>query len=181
MRQSQQAVARLWSRLGTGALCCLFLVSVLTSASHHDHDHVLCRSCGAELTENSRDNFVNISSPLSEASQQVTILGHPHLMVQTLRNPADLAFDLVTVRRSGCSGVGEWYGEHSWFPGYLWKVCICPRCRAHLGWIFEPETKASTTHFKASSEGFYGLILEKLITEKFSDSLLIGLPKHQQY
>ena len=70
-------------------------------------DHVLCRSCGAELTENSRDNFVNISSPLSEASQQVTILGHPHLMVQTLRNPADLAFDLVTVRRAGCSGVGE--------------------------------------------------------------------------
>ncbi|MPC97165.1 hypothetical protein E2C01_092460 [Portunus trituberculatus] len=70
-------------------------------------DHVLCRSCGVELTENSRDNFVNISSPLSEASQQITILGHPHLMVQTLRNPADLAFDLVTVRRSGCSGVGE--------------------------------------------------------------------------
>ncbi|XP_063854953.1 uncharacterized protein LOC135097122 isoform X5 [Scylla paramamosain] len=38
--------------------------------------------------------------------------------------------------------------------------------------IFEPETKASTTHFKASLEGFYGLILEKLVTEKFSDSSL---------
>ncbi|XP_063855323.1 GTP-binding protein 10-like [Scylla paramamosain] len=70
-------------------------------------DYVLCCSCGAKLTENSWDNFVNISIPLSEASQLVTILGHPHLMVQTLRNPADLAFDLVTVRRSGCSGVGE--------------------------------------------------------------------------
>ncbi|XP_063855426.1 uncharacterized protein LOC135097438 isoform X3 [Scylla paramamosain] len=69
--------------------------------------YVLCCSCGAKLTENSWDNFVNISIPLSEASQLVTILGHPHLMVQTLRNPADLAFDLVTVRRSGCSGVGE--------------------------------------------------------------------------
>lgn len=154
---------------------------MFVSATHHDHDHVLCRTCGAELTENTLENFVNVSSPLSESSQQLSILGHSHLMVQTLRNPADLAFDLVTVRKSGCSGVGEWYGEHSWFPGYLWKVCICPRCRAHLGWIFEPETKASTTHFKASSEGFYGLILEKLITEKFSDSLLIGLPKPQQY
>ncbi|XP_063857307.1 uncharacterized protein LOC135098836 [Scylla paramamosain] len=38
--------------------------------------------------------------------------------------------------------------------------------------IFEPESKASTTHFKASLEGFYGLILEKLVTEKFSDSSL---------
>ena len=70
-------------------------------------DHVLCRSCGAELTENTQENFVNISSPLSESSQQVSILGHPHLIVHSLRNPADVAFDLVTVRRSGCSGVGE--------------------------------------------------------------------------
>ena len=41
MRQGQQAVARLWSRLlGTGALCfccLLFLVPLLTAASHHDH------------------------------------------------------------------------------------------------------------------------------------------------
>lgn len=45
MRQSQQAVAGLWSsRLqGTGALCCLLLlIPVLTAASHHDHgkDHL---------------------------------------------------------------------------------------------------------------------------------------------
>ncbi|XP_063854954.1 uncharacterized protein LOC135097122 isoform X6 [Scylla paramamosain] len=39
--------------------------------------------------------------------------------------------------------------------------------------IFEPETKASTTHFKASLEGFYGLILEKLVTEK------LQCPKHR--
>lgn len=94
-------------------MSCNWSVWVVTEGEHgwwqvlFSTDHVLCRTCGAELTENTRDNFVNISSPLSESSQQLSILGHPHLMVQTLRNPADLSFDLVTVRRSGCSGVGE--------------------------------------------------------------------------
>lgn len=104
-------------------------------------------------------------------------------MVQSLRNPADNVFDLVTVKVAGCTGVGEWYSEHTWFPGYSWKVCICPRCRAHLGWVFEPTQKTSSDplHVKASSEGFYGLILKSLISEDFSDSLVIGLPKIQRY
>ncbi|KAK8371955.1 hypothetical protein O3P69_016298 [Scylla paramamosain] len=130
-------------------------------------NYVLCCSCGAKLTENSWDNFVNISIPLSEASQQVTILGHPHLMVQTHRNPADLAFDLVTVRRSGCSGVGE--GGSLTLKNLAPVVIVGVKFSEHFFYqIFEPESKASTTHFKASLEGFYGLILEKLVTEKFS-------------
>ncbi|KAK8373366.1 hypothetical protein O3P69_008778 [Scylla paramamosain] len=91
-------------------------------------DYVLCCSCGAKLTENSWDNFVNISIPLSEASQLVTILGHPHLMVQTLRNPADLAFDLVTVR-SGLLRSGRGYLNQKPKPAQLtsklpWRVSM---------------------------------------------------------
>ncbi|XP_042890151.1 eukaryotic translation initiation factor 3 subunit A-like [Penaeus japonicus] len=104
-----------------------------TFHEHDHHDHILCRNCGAELTENTKENFVNVTSPHSESSHWLSVLGHSHLMVQTLRNPADIAFDLVTVKRTGCSGIGEWYSEHSWFPGYSWKVCVCPRCKAHLG------------------------------------------------
>ncbi|XP_069945300.1 uncharacterized protein [Cherax quadricarinatus] len=150
-------------------LLVLFSVSPRSFAvdDHRHHlDHILCRKCGTELTENSRGNFVNITSPLSESTHQLSVLGHSHLMVQTLRNPADVTFNLVMVKRSGCSGIGEWYSDHTWFPGYSWKVCICPRCQAHLGWVFEPVGRASISHFKASSEGFYGLILEKLITEE---------------
>ncbi|XP_042211543.1 uncharacterized protein LOC121858952 isoform X2 [Homarus americanus] len=166
---------------------CLAVVVCLVSSGNlavnddHHHDHILCRKCGTELTENTRDNFVNVTSPLSESTYQLTVLGHSHLMVQTLRNPADVTFNLVAVKRSGCSGVGEWHSEHTWFPSYQWKVCLCPRCEAHLGWIFEPKEKASVSHFRASSEGFYGLILEKLITERFSDSLLVGVPKFHKY
>ncbi|XP_063608478.1 protein cereblon-like isoform X2 [Penaeus indicus] len=164
-------------------LVIFFLVSPGLSTSHEDerHDHILCRNCGAELTENTKENFVNVTSPHSESSHWLSVLGHSHLMVQTLRNPADIAFDLVTVKRTGCSGVGEWYSDHSWFPGYSWKVCVCPRCKAHLGWIFEPIENTKPSQYLASSKGFYGLILEKLISEDFSDSLLIGLPKRQRY
>ena len=41
-------------------------------------------------------------------------------------------FEVVTFERTGCLGVGAWTPEASWYPGYLWKACICPKCRYYL-------------------------------------------------
>ncbi|XP_068214885.1 uncharacterized protein [Palaemon carinicauda] len=144
-----------------------------------DHDHILCRKCGNELTENFLENFINITSPQSESINRISLFGHNHLVVQSLRNPADYVFYLVTVKVAGCKGIGEWYSEHTWFPGYSWKVCICPRCNAQLGWVFEPTEKiqSGSVTLKPSGEGFYGLIVDNLISEDFSESLVITLPK----
>ena len=46
---------------------------------------------------------------------------------------------------------GEPTTEHSWFPGYTWRIALCSRCRNHLGWLFQ-----------GHGEGFYGLILTQL-------------------
>ncbi|XP_064109695.1 uncharacterized protein LOC135217648 isoform X2 [Macrobrachium nipponense] len=157
----------------------LALLGVNVSESTFDHDHILCRKCGNELTENLLENFINITSPQSESINRISLFGHNHLVVQSLRNPADVVFYMVTVKVSGCKGIGEWYSEHTWFPGYSWKVCICPRCRAHLGWVFELTKKIQSGYVtsKSSGEGFYGLIVDSLISEDFSESLVITLPK----
>jgi len=28
----------------------------------------------------------------------------------------------------------KWQTEDSWFPGYVWKVCVCAKCGRHIGW-----------------------------------------------
>ena len=77
----------------------------------------------------------------------------------------------------GCVGVGDWQSEASWFPGFVWRVCVCPQCGHHLGWIFEPEDLVSPGQDRASSTGFYGLILASVIDESFAESLTISKPR----
>lgn len=45
--------------------------------------------------------------------------------------------------------------------------------------VFEPTTKTQgdLVPTRASEEGFYGLIVDSLISEDFSDSLVITIPK----
>ena len=50
-------------------------------------------------------------------------------MLPIFRNPYGTEFHVVIFRLAGCVGVGEWTKEASWYPGYSWRVCVCPQCR----------------------------------------------------
>jgi len=137
---------------------------------------VLCRSCGREVA----DPHYLRPSPLSPhhlQRQNLTVFGSiVEQAVERLRNPQGAEFEVVTFERAGCEGVGGWTGEATWYPGYLWRACVCPKCRAHLGWMFEPEDSATPDRGRPSDAGFYALILSKLIDE---DSILtIGQGVH---
>lgn len=73
--------------------------------------------------------------------------GHAH----TCTNPAGVTFRIGCFTRApGCDEAGEPTTEHSWFPGYRWRVAFCRRCGTHLGWAFSGPGR------------FFGLILARL-------------------
>lgn len=64
--------------------------------------------------------------------------------------------------------------DATWFPGYAWRISVCPQCHQHLGWKFQPINFNHVTH--TEDETFVALILDKLLEEELSNSLLL-VPK----
>lgn len=72
----------------------------------------LCRMCG--LSQDDEGSFVDISSPYSLSVRNETIHFERKkksvavtIPVQKVRNPADVVFDIVTLKKSSCKGVGK--------------------------------------------------------------------------
>jgi hypothetical protein len=108
-------------------------------------DLILCRDCGREITLGSL--FTRQASP--EASLETrngTVLGQQRAVVHRFRNPAGIIFRVITVSNSTCVGRGEWVASDTWFPGYAWRICVCPHCSSHKGWMFEPLTNIHGSH-----------------------------------
>lgn len=60
----------------------------------------------------------------------------------------------------------QWSSEYTWFLGYKWRVCLCPKCSRQLGWMFEPEDSESIDSLHSPTErGFYALITSDILTE----------------
>ena len=100
---------------------------------------VLCRGCGMEVAD---PHYLRVSplSPHFLERRNVSMFGSSLAVpVELLRNPAGFEFQVISFSSGGCRGLGDWSGEASWYPGYLWRVCVCPQCGAQIGWMFEPE------------------------------------------
>lgn len=95
---------------------------------------ICCLACGGVVT--SKDQKIQVSG------------SHSH----TFFNPAGIVYEVGCFQRApGCLVVGEPSAEFTWFPGHLWRLGMCRRCRTHLGWLFA-----------MAENGFYGLILSRL-------------------
>jgi len=162
----------------------LWLVSASYLSSHQlgleegeSKPSVLCRSCGRELADPFYLTNTLLSPEYLERQNLTRLFGRTTpVPVEKLRNPAGKEFQVVTFTKAGCLGVGDWTSEATWYPGYAWRVCVCPQCHAHKGWMFEPEDSAVEGLEKPSSSGFYALILDKIIDEDFAQSLTV-MPK----
>ena len=99
---------------------------------------LLCDRCHAEIT-----------TPEDRIEQRG---GHIHVCT----NPAGVTFRIGCFRQAdGCTEVGASSAEHTWFPGYRWRIAVCGRCLTHLGWLYVSEV----------NDHFAGLILDHLIEE----------------
>jgi hypothetical protein len=74
--------------------------------------------------------------------------GFDHRLV----NPAGIRFHVGCFNAApGCRAPGEATYQHSWFPGYAWKIAVCGGCGAQLGWSYD-----------GAGDAFFGLILDRL-------------------
>ncbi|GMQ96935.1 MAG: hypothetical protein BMS9Abin15_0621 [Gammaproteobacteria bacterium] len=91
---------------------------------------------------------------ITSAESRITVAGsHEHHCT----NPHGVTFAIGCFGHApGCTGVGSPTLDHTWFPGYRWRITLCSGCSAHLGWIFEA----------ADGNLFFGLILDRLLEEQ---------------
>jgi hypothetical protein len=68
-------------------------------------------------------------------------------------NPAGRVFEILVVKAARLEPNGAPTEEHTWFPGFAWRVGTCVGCGFHLGWIFDPAREGVC---------FYGLITSEL-------------------
>jgi len=74
-------------------------------------------------------------------------------------NPAGCLFHIGHFSRAGgAAAVGEASSEHTFFPGYLWRVALCRSCRQQVGWRYEQCDGESN-----GKAVFHGLIWNRLV------------------
>jgi hypothetical protein len=87
--------------------------------------------------------------PITRQEDRIHVNGHHE---HSYTNPHGNHFHIGCFRDAkGCVPFGSPTQEHTWFPDYAWLLVHCSGCRAHLGWAYH-----------CASDGFYGLILDKL-------------------
>ncbi|XP_059087043.1 uncharacterized protein LOC131883557 [Tigriopus californicus] len=152
-------------------------ISDSDTISDPPHHVILCRHCGRDTADPSYlvTHQAYLSSPFDHFGHQKnysSIFGQENIPLQRLINPSGAEFDVVILKKAGCSGQAQWSSQATWFPGYSWRVCVCPQCKSHLGWMFEPTEVVQDVLDKPSDQGFYALIADKLIDEAYASTLL---------
>ncbi|KAL2092012.1 hypothetical protein ACEWY4_011810 [Coilia grayii] len=137
-------------------------------------DLLLCRSCGHEIAPESDASFVYSRLALSQRNN--TVFGKKRVPVQLFENPQGYQFEVLTLKKADVRK--HWPAEKhfTWFPGHSWTIATCPRCRAHLGWAFQPSDWPSTVtsqQFEDSQQTFVALIIHRLLREHVASSLLV--------
>jgi len=129
---------------------------------------VICRQCGRDLFE--PNHIFTFTSPGSIQSNNNTLIGSARRQVQLLRNPHGYEFEVITVRSSACARQGDWHSSHTWFPGYSWQICRCPKCGAHIGWLF----KRLDAGDEEEDSSFFGVRVDQIIEETAISQLLVS-------
>ncbi|XP_070533984.1 uncharacterized protein [Ptychodera flava] len=135
-------------------------------------EYLLCRQCGHEVTK--ATDLKRVASAQALRQRNDTILGMPEILIQLFENPAGRAFEVITTKKADVTKFDQVYPGDTWFPGFSWRIAVCPKCGQHLGWSYEPHNHEHGK--KDTEETFLGLILDHLIHQDYADSLLV-IPK----
>ena len=99
-----------------------------------------CIGCGGLITYSDRLLDVNDSNR--------------HLFV----NPSGVECDFHTFTDCpGAVALGVATEDHTWFPGYRWRMAFCHLCGQHLGWHYDGVTRLERPR------EFWGILVKHLV------------------
>ena len=86
------------------------------------------------------------SNPVANIGDEISVGEIP---VDTMQiNPHGYIHEIFTVRTAFQVIVtGQPVPADSWFPGYMWRFCICAQCGHHLGWSYQPYDQETIVFF----------------------------------
>ncbi|XP_045486247.1 uncharacterized protein LOC111001178 [Pieris rapae] len=155
-------------------LICFFSFTINTSALQLN-DVILCRTCGNTIAHSNA--IIEKKSSLSLKTFNDTLFSSENVTVQILTKDVIFRFPIIITNHSNCISLGEWEeDEELWFSGYRWRPCLCPDCGVLVGWLFEKYNPLGSNNSVYEARGqFYALILPNLVSQKFLNSIIIGL------
>lgn len=105
----------------------------------------------AELDEHREERLYCAACrhPITRQDQRISVQGGQE---HVFTNPLGMTFHIACFREAtGCHATGIATAEHTWFPGYRWRIALCAACETHLGWLYV-----------SGADRFHGLILDRL-------------------
>lgn len=106
--------------------------SSLQESSHDPEPRMYrCRAC---------------SNPVANIGDEISVGDIP---VDTMQiNPHGFIHEIFTVRAAFQVIItGQPIPADSWFPGYMWRFCLCAQCGHHLGWSYQPYDRETIVFF----------------------------------
>uniref|UniRef100_A0AC34R6Z6 Protein yippee-like n=1 Tax=Panagrolaimus sp. JU765 TaxID=591449 RepID=A0AC34R6Z6_9BILA len=125
---------------------------------------LICRVCGQQIATTA--DIIDTPTEYATKSYTQNVIGKEAL-IQTLVNPSNIKFDVVSAKKANVAIQGQSYSSDSWFSGMRWTSAVCKTCHAQLGWHFNAPAGSL-------SQNFYGLILNQLISKDYADSLIMA-------
>jgi len=122
-------------------IICLSLAVVIAHGDHDDKVDVLCRRCGATITQ------LNLALPAEEAppdngksdalvDNDFDETGNRKLL--KFRNKVGQTFDVALFKSAHVNAVAQTRSvQDSFFPGFAWRIAECSTCGAFLGWAYD--------------------------------------------
>ena len=102
-----------------------------------DNNRTTTKSEEDQQTEKQYYRCRACKNPVAECGDEISVGDIP---IETMQiNPHGYVHEIFTVRSAfGVMIMGDPVPADSWFPGYMWRYCLCVQCNAHLGWSYQP-------------------------------------------
>ncbi len=151
----------------------IYLLKIINS--QRDFDEMVCSLCDHKIS-----NSLFLTDEISNASieSKRKIRFNKNILVHTFKNPQKIKFQVITTKRANLICDEKEYEDNTFFEGFSWRICTCPVCGSHHGWLFSPiegfcdYINNGNKTVCISRRKFYGIITTRLKDSQYNGEII---------